>query len=313
MIWRAPRRPFVVRALLAAVVLLLALPTVAVAQLPAQTSCAITIAHGTPDDVPESGQVSVTISVSNTGNLPATVAVSTAFGASDAGWHVTPAQQNVTVAAGAKGNAFFNVSADKGARSSATLSVSANAACSGPNGLPCPAQTGQCTAQAPADNVPLALQAQQGLRIPGLDALGFPIEYLVAGIVLIVVTLAIVLLLRRRQPAGAMLTCPEPLKLLKPGRGASFPVEARNGSDKPTRLVLAVGPVPEGWSAFLPLPEVQLAARETRGLWLMVRSPETARPGDAIDIEVTATDPATGKPRKLRVRAEVSETGTADG
>jgi len=111
-----------------------------------------------------------------------------------------------------------------------------------------------------------------------------------------------------------MLLCPEPLKFVRPGRGASFPIEVKNGADEPARLALAVAAVPEGWSAFLPLPEIQLAPKETRSLWLMVRAPETAKPGEAVDVELTATDAADPRrTKRVRVRAEVSETGAAEG
>ena len=301
------------RALLLSLALLLVAMPLADAQGPNTTSCGVTVASTTPDNaVAGGGDVSVTVTATNTGNLPVNATIAATFAASDTGWHVAPPSQSVTAQPGSKATALFTVTADKGAKSSASLNFATTAACSGPNpALPCPIPQ-SCTAQGNPLTVQLNAQAPSGFHIPGLDALGFPIEYLVAGIVLIIVTLAIVLLLRRRTPAGAMLSCPEPLKFVKAGRGASFPIEVRNAADKPARLGLAVGAVPEGWSAFLPLPEIQLAAKETRGLWLMVRAPETAKTGDAIDVDILATDPAApNKPKKVRVRAEVTDTGAA--
>lgn len=300
--------------LLSLALVLVAMPVASAQGLPNTTSCGVSVASSVPDNVVEGGSASVTVTPTNTGNLDANVTIAASFAASDAGWHVQPASISVNAKAGAKGAAaLFTVSADKGAKSGASLNFATTAACSSPNpALPCPVPQ-QCAAQGNPLTVQLNVQAAQGFHIPGLDALGFPIEYLVAGIVLIVVTLAIVLLLRRRAPAGAMLSCPEPLKFVKAGRGASFPIEVRNPADQSARLGLGVGAVPEGWSAFLPLPEIQLAAKETRGLWLMVRAPEGAKAGDAIDVDILATDPAVpNKPKKLRVRAEVTDSGTAE-
>jgi uncharacterized membrane protein len=97
---------------------------------------------------------------------------------------------------------------------------------------------------------------------------------------------------------------------VRAGRGASFPIQVRNASPQNVKYELAVGPVPQGWSAFLPLPDVQLAPREARGLWLMVRSPPDAQNGDAAEVEVSASDPATGATTNLRVRAEVMSGAT---
>lgn len=310
------RRPLVVahmRALLLCLALVLLGAPLAGAQVPNTNTCGpFTLATTTPDNVAPGGSVSVTVTIKNEGNLAATVNVSSAFASSDAGWHVSPpAQSSNDLQPNTPGSAIFTVAADKGASPTATLNLAATGVCGGPGPLPCPAP--QCTVQAKALSVPLSLQPQQGFRLPAFASSPFLDEYLVAGLVLVVVTVAIVLLMRRRRPAGAMLTCPEPLKFVKAGRGASFPIEVRNHAAKPARLALCVGAVPEGWSAFLPLPDIQLAANEVRGLWLMVRAPESAKTGDAVDVEIVATDAALpNKPKKMRVRAEVSETGAAE-
>src|SRR5438552_10507436 len=160
---------------------LVTVPTAA-AQVNTNTCGPFTLTSATPDNVAPGAIVSVTVSVKNEGNLAAIVNVSAAFASSDVGWHVSPSSQTASnLQPGATAPTIFSVAADAGAAKAATLNVAATGACSGPGPLPCPAP--QCTTQAKALSVPLTLQTAQGLRIPGLDALGFPVEYLVASIV----------------------------------------------------------------------------------------------------------------------------------
>jgi hypothetical protein len=295
-------------------ILVLLLPA-AVGQLPSQQACGPFNVSGTQpsDGVPPGGSVSVSVTVANAGNLAASVNVSATLLRTPAGWRVTPGVQALNVTPGNKGTAVFTVAAERGADAKAEVDFVANADCAGPGGAPCPIAQA-CSQQGDKTvSVVLSVQEQGGLGF--LNGLDFPLEYLVAGIVLIVVLVTGVVLFARRRsgPAGALLSCPEPLKPVKPGKGTSFPVELRNPGDKPARLTLNVGAVPEGWSAFLPLPEIQLAGREARSLWLMVRAPPSAQPGQTVDVEVSATDPARPgeRARSMRVRAEVSAESAA--
>ena len=300
------RRPM--RTLLLAALLLLA-PPPAAAQVPGQPQpCGpinvldpvvpAALAPGTDGDV--------TLSVQNAGNVAADVTV--AGSTTSVGWSiVTAAEQTVRVAPGGSTDFTFRVRPEASAGGDGAFNFATTASCVYPGANTCPAISPQlCQAQGPARTAAVALAPQPGFRIPGLDDLAIPPAYLVAGILLLGGAIAVPLLLRRKKPRRATATCPEPLKPVRPGKGTSFPIEVSNPSDGARRLHLEVGPVPEGWSAFLPLPEIQLAAKETRSLWLMVRAPPAANVGESADVEVTATDAARPeRPTVVKVRAEV--------
>lgn len=287
---------------------LVALAPLAAAQLPgAPAPCGpLTAQVAVPQALGPGESGDVRLTVANAGNFAAAVTVAASLPDPASGWAiVNPEDQQQTVAASGSQEFVFSVQPSEGASQTATINFTASGACSPPVGA-CP--QGACDAQPVTATGQLQYRAPEGLRIPGLDSLGFPVEYLVAGIVLIGITTAIPFLLRGKK-RGISAECPEPLKLVRPGRGASFPIELRNATPQPATAHLEVGPVPEGWSAFMPLPEVQLAAREKRSLWLMVRAPPQARAGETVDIELRLRHAAgnrKGAAATVRVRAEVN-------
>ena len=286
---------------LALLVAALALPSAA-AQLPVQPAACgpidIPEAPAVPAAVAPGGTAQVTVDVTNGGQVPATVTVTGAT--TSAGWTIITSPEPATVEPGASGAFTFVVSAAGDAGGDATVSFAASGACETPQGLPCPGNA--CNAGSANTQVQVPLRPAEGFRLP---ALGFPIEYLLAAVVLVGLAAAIPFAMRKKRP-GLHAECPEPLKMLRAGRGTSFPIEIRNGSKEPTTAHFEVGPVPQGWSAFMPLPEVQLAAREARSLWLMVRSPQEAQVGDTVDIELRLKDARRGGGGAVvRVRAEV--------
>lgn len=253
----------------------------------------------------------VTATLQNDGTATAAVTIAAIVQGSE--WALTSAEQrSLTIAAGASATATFTVQANADATTTATLNLSGQGDCA-PNQLPggCP-QPQLCVTQLRAQTVTLDIEPQSGFRFPGLDNLTFPPEFLVAGLVLILVAIAIPFLIRRRKPAGVQVSTPEPLKRVKAGSSVSFPVEFNNPTDQGVRLALQVSALPHGWSAMLPMPEVQLAAREARGLWVMVRSPPEAAAGAAADVELVASD-AQGRRRHVKMRAEVDAGATEHG
>lgn len=227
-----------------------------------------------------------------------------------AGWSVKSGQQSVaSLAPGGSARVTFNATATRDAKADMAISLSASGTCAAPSPVPgapltCPSGVTQCQLSAATTGV-YPLQQGGGLGFPGLGNLDFPVEYLIAGVVLVALAIAIPLLIRKRK-AHLSADCPEPLKMVRPGRGTSFPIDIRNPTGEPITATFEVGAVPEGWSAFMPLPEVQLAPRETRSLWLMVRAPADAATGATADVEVRLRDGA--KPdatASVKVRAEV--------
>ncbi|GEM_PF-5540477 len=285
---------------------LLLLAPVAAAQVPSQPCGPLQFGKVTPPSpLPPGGEGDVTVTITNTNPVtPLSVVVSAAT--STAGWSVKTGDQSISsLAASTTQTVTFHVVASKDAKQDMALSFSATGQCTGPGGVSCPTSQAQCVTTANASGA-VALQQGGGLSFPGLDNLDFPIEYLVAGVVLVALAIAIPLLVRKRKP-GLAADCPEPLKMVRPGRGTSFPIDIRNPGAEPLTAQFEVGPVPEGWSAFMPLPEVQLAPKESRSLWLMVRSPAQATTGATADVEVRLRSAARpDASATVKVRAEVN-------
>lgn len=299
------------RTLLALALLLTLLPPAAVAQLPTQPQACgpLDVVATAPQALREGETGEVAVTVKNNGNRAVDVTV--AAETSSPGWAITSAtSQTANVPAGGSAAISFAVSPSGDASGDATVNVATTGVCPAPGGLPCPAGAppNSCSTQGPAQTVVVGYEAQDGFGIPFLSGLAIPLPYLLAGVLLVLAAIAVPLLLRRKRPARATATCPEPMKPVRPGRGASFPIDLANPADVARKVQMSVGPVPEGWSAFLPLPEIQLAPKEKRSLWLMVRAPPDASDGSHADVEVTAVD--TGRPERpslVRVRAEVRQ------
>lgn len=287
--------------------LLAALP-LAHAQVPATPTCgsiSIPSAPAVPAPIAPGTSADVILTVVLTSELAATITATAVV--AQPGWSVsTPEPQ--TVPANGQADITFTVSSTESATEDAIVSFSASGTCQTPQNLPCPGDA--CNAGSANSQVEVPLQASGGFTFPGLDALGASPEYLIAGLVLIGLAVAIPLAMRRKK-SGVVADCPEPLKMVRAGRGTSFPIEIRNASKDPATAQFEVGAVPEGWSAFMPLPEVQLAAREARSLWLMVRSPNEAQVGDAVEVELRLRDPkrASANGSVVKVRAEVQAAG----
>lgn len=252
----------------------------------------------TPAPVPSGGQATIVVEVAVGGELAATVTVTSEMSAP--GWTLVSSPAPASIAAKASGQFSFIFAAGPEASGPANVHFAASGVCDA-GGVPCPSSA--CVPGSVNADVVIPFQADEGFRFPGLDNLNVRPEYLIAGIILIGLATAIPFALRKK-PTGILADCPEPLKMVKPGRGTSFPIELSNGSKDAAVAQFEVGAVPEGWSAFMPLPEVQLAGRESRSLWLMVRSPATASEGDVVDVELRLKD-ARGHLRIVKVRAEV--------
>lgn len=281
--------------------LALALPGAA-AQLPI-TACgplSIPADPAAPAPVAAGERADLVVRVTNGGNLAATVTVTGTT--TEPGWTFASTPVPTSIAAGASQDFTFTLEAGPDASRDALVSFAASGTCDSPLGQNCPGTA--CVAGSANTQVNVPFQPAEGFRLPGLGALAVPIEYLIAGIVLVGLATVIPLAMRKRR-VGIVATCPEPLKMVKPGRGTSFPIELRNGSKQALSATFDVGKVPEGWNAFMPLPDVQLAGRESRSLWLMVRSPPDALQGQSVDVELRLRAPSGELGSPLRVRAEV--------
>lgn len=242
----------------------------------------------------------VTATVENGGQAAATVSVSAST--DDAGWRVDPESASASIAGQQSGSFSFNVVAAEGAAASAQVNIVAEGACeAGP--LACPPGTAQCRTGQVAETTTFQLTQPEGFRIPGLEDLEMSPELLVGGLLLIAAAFLLPLVARRRR-VGFLATCPEPLKMVRPGQGVSFPIEVTNRGKDELTVTFDVAQVPEGWNAFVAMPELHVAPGEKRNLWLMVRAPPAAGAGEKTDVAVRVKA-AKGSPVTLRVRAEV--------
>ena len=301
----------VVMKALAFAMLALALMPVALAEPAAPPYCGpVDATTVTPTAIAPGASGAATITVKNNGQNPAaTATVNVAATTATTGWRVTDTEtRTVTLAPGSSTLVKVNVTVAKDAKESGIINFAISGSCPPPGNLPCPNQQCDFATRNASATIPLA--SAGGFSIPGLDAI--PIEYIAGAALLIVLVIVLIIAIPKRS-RGFKADCPEPLKMVRPGRGASFPLDLRNETDGPVTARFELSAVPEGWSAFLPLPEVQLAAKESRSLWLMVRAPIHARVGEQVDVEVSLTDAARPQvTRKLKVRAEVNPEAPTD-
>ncbi|HVL49241.1 MAG TPA: hypothetical protein VM889_11840 [Candidatus Thermoplasmatota archaeon] len=287
---------------LLAVVLLAILAPHAAAQAP---NCARVTVSATPDPVyvpRNGGDAALSVVFENAAPSPplpggeARLKVSVA---APSGWTARIDGQDLTVPSGGRTSLTVAVKAPDGARPEerARIVVSATGSCTFPGG---PAT--------PIALPPLSTEATAIVESPA-PAFGLPADLLPIGGVLLalgVVATGAALVLRRR-PGAILAATPEPEKAVRPGRGASFPVTLANrGRDRDTASC-SVGPAPEGWSAFMTTPEVEIGPGETRTLYLMVRAPAGAPEGTEAAVRVAVRSRSSPAETQLEVKARVVE------
>lgn len=111
---------------------------------------------------------------------------------------------------------------------------------------------------------------------------------LLAGTVALVAMGALMAYALHARRGGVALVCPEPRQTAHPGQGTNFPLRVENRSKRPVTVDLRTEDVPDGWVAFVPLPELDLEAGQARELWVTLKAPADASAGDRADVGVTA-------------------------
>lgn len=113
---------------------------------------------------------------------------------------------------------------------------------------------------------------------PGADE-GLPWAWIVFGVIVAGAVVGVPLVYSQR---GAKIdaSVEEPEKDVVAGRGTSFPVTLKNQGKDPVPVRLEVSEVQEGWSALTTLPDLEMGPKETRTVYMMVRAPPDAKPGD---------------------------------
>lgn len=115
--------------------------------------------------------------------------------------------------------------------------------------------------------------------------------------------------LYHRRSAGPVLelTCDAPDQEARPGQGTNFPLRVENGGRERVALDMETVEVPEGWVAFIPLPTLKLDPGEARELWMTLKAPADAVPGDEVQVRVVAREQGGQLSAEAVLRADVVE------
>lgn len=289
------------------VLVLLMLPTAA-GQGPATCSPAV-LDQPTPGiDVAPGAEGRVAFGVTNPNRTPATadIRLNPAYG----GWTWSPDRTTVSLGAGANATVTLLLAAPADAATghrAVSITVEVVLRC---------------------DVAGLATAGTSGAAAIGFDAFlagpppsrgdggagGFDaFELIVLGALVVSAGTAATLVARQTRK-GFRVRTEEQEKPVEAGRGASFPVTVENLATGPDTAILDVSAVPDGWNAFMAMPEVPLAGREARQLWVMVRAPPGAEPGERVDVRVDVRSKAApGKASSATLTAVVAGPGGAAG
>lgn len=139
---------------------------------------------------------------------------------------------------------------------------------------------------------------------------GFPWAWVVFGAIIAGTVVGVPVVYRSR---GARIdaTCEEAEKDVIAGRGTSFPITLKNKSGDPVPVKLEVADVQEGWSALTTLPDLELGAKETRTVYMMVRAPEDAKPGD-LCVAKLRVKPEGGSEEMIKTLTRVDQPADAE-
>lgn len=219
--------------------------------------------------------VTYELTVRNTGASPIpqqhTIQISTS--AVPQGWSLDPAPpESMQLAAGARDAFTMGLCPGEDAAPDREVSVTVTATV-----------TDQASGN-PSDPATVRATLQEE-SLFGLD-IADSFLWLILGALAILV--AIILISRKRTTHGVTLVCTESAKEVHPGRGTSFPIRIRNEGSERDIVALHVSEPPAGWDTFLPLADLPLDAGEEQTVWLSVRSPAEATPGQHVTVRVTA-------------------------
>lgn len=107
--------------------------------------------------------------------------------------------------------------------------------------------------------------------------LGAAVILLVAGVVLV-----------ERKRGALSLASDAPTQSIQAGRGTSFPIRIVNESRNDDRVSLSVANLPPDWTAIVPLTDLDLRGGERTQMWITLRSPPEALPGQSLTFAMRA-------------------------
>lgn len=254
------------------------------------------------------GPVSTEIVVTHTGTPTGTPAdqprtVTIARSDLPAGWEASLSPTEFRMAPGDSRKATLTVTLTPSAQDrEATVTVTAKMFAQGINQVPVGGS--QLDPESTAATV---VQATRGDSVTRdvLETVGPYIWVVLLGLVAAVV-LAMSLVAANRRVA-VRLSSPEAEQAVSAGGRGSFLLRVHNITRQPDTVFLRAAPLPEGWAAYLPTPQVDLDAGQQEEVSVVVIPPKEAEAGAHQAVDVTATSSlAPRRPATMRFEATVA-------
>ncbi len=153
----------------------------------------------------------------------------------------------------------------------------------------------------------VVLKREDPLTREVLESVGPWIWVVLGGAALIAVILAVVL--ARGNKATVLMQTSTPRATVAPGRSVAIPIDVENLLRSEDTIVFHVAPVPDGWAASLPVPELPLDGKRREELHLVVTAPKNAAKGTEVAVGLTASSARSpGRMAELVVRVLVGST-----
>jgi hypothetical protein len=141
--------------------------------------------------------------------------------------------------------------------------------------------------QTATDSAPLALTVQNSLTRNVVETLG-PWIYAILLLLVAAVVVAIVVSVSSRR-ALVRLSADRREGSVAPGGKVAFDFRVEGLARQTDNVILQVSAVPDGWAAFLPVPELTVEPGQGQDVTLVVIAPHTAEQGSRQAVLVTAT------------------------
>lgn len=143
-----------------------------------------------------------------------------------------------------------------------------------------------------------------------LEGLGAWVWLVLAAVAALIVALAV--LLARNNRTAVRLHSDVTEANVVPGKSVAVPLTVENLTNVEDTVVFHVAPMPEGWAAHLPVPDLELDGKAREELHLIVSSPQDASPGTRLPVGISAhSAQAPRKVAELVVGVHVTDTAAA--
>jgi hypothetical protein len=129
--------------------------------------------------------------------------------------------------------------------------------------------------------------------------LGAAVILLVAGVVLV-----------ERKRGSLDLASDAPSQSIAAGRGTSFPIRLANEAKNDDRVNLGVVNLPPDWTAIVPLSELELRGGERTQMWITLRAPPEAVPGQSLTFGLRARSTRSSRSADLPLHVTVVAGGS---